>query len=182
MNALAIAGLLATGLGLSALLVAEAWGSRPGAWVAKPLASTGFLVFALFKRFGYYAVPIMTIPYCMIHFDKPAAEVFGAIVAGMALGYLALRSKSWLPGAVLHWAVGISMGVRATLSRSARGAVWWDRPTTKSSIFRMTGGRPRNDPRSACSRGREERAPSNPRRTSRDAADECRDWPPSRRM
>jgi membrane protease YdiL (CAAX protease family) len=69
----------------------------------------GFLVFALFKKLGYYAVPIMTIPYCMIHFGKPAAESLGAILAGLALGYLALKSKSWLPGALLHFGVGITM-------------------------------------------------------------------------
>lgn len=69
----------------------------------------GFIVFALFKKLGYYAVPIMTVPYCMIHFGKPAPESLGAIVAGMLLGYLALRSKSWVPGALLHFAIGITM-------------------------------------------------------------------------
>lgn len=69
----------------------------------------GFVVFALFKKFGYYAVLIMTIPYCMIHFGKPLPETLGAIIAGVVLGYLALKSKSWIPGALLHWAVGIAM-------------------------------------------------------------------------
>ena len=71
----------------------------------------GFLVFALFKRFGYHAVTIMTVPYCMIHFGKPPAESLGAIVAGMLLGYLALKSKSWLPGALLHFGVGLTLDV-----------------------------------------------------------------------
>lgn len=69
----------------------------------------GFIVFALFKKLGYYAVPIMTIPYCMVHFGKPAPESLGAIIAGMLLGYFAIRSKSWLPGAMLHFAVGLTM-------------------------------------------------------------------------
>ena len=71
----------------------------------------GFIVFALFKRFGYYGVAIMTIPYCMIHFAKPVPETLGAIVAGLALGFMALYSKSWLPGALLHWSVGFTMDV-----------------------------------------------------------------------
>lgn len=71
----------------------------------------GFLVFALFKRFGYHAVTIMTIPYCMIHFNKPVAETLGAIVAGYALGYAALKSRSWWPGALLHWSIGFTMDV-----------------------------------------------------------------------
>lgn len=69
----------------------------------------GFLIFALFKRFGYQAVVIMTIPYCMIHFGKPIAETFGSIIAGLLLGYLALKSRSWLPGALLHWGVGLTL-------------------------------------------------------------------------
>ena len=69
----------------------------------------GFLIFALFKKFGYYAVVIMTVPYCMIHFSKPVPETLGAIIAGLALGYLAIQSKSWLPGALLHWGVGVTM-------------------------------------------------------------------------
>ena len=52
---------------------------------------------------------IMTIPYCMIHFGKPMPETLAAIVAGLVLGYLALKSKSWLYGALLHWAIGITM-------------------------------------------------------------------------
>jgi membrane protease YdiL (CAAX protease family) len=78
----------------------------------------GFLLFALFRRFGYHAVVIMTIPYCMIHFGKPMPETLGAIVAGLALGSLAIRSRSWLPGALLHWGIGLSMDVLATLQKS----------------------------------------------------------------
>ncbi|MGM0555050.1 MAG: CPBP family glutamic-type intramembrane protease [Myxococcota bacterium] len=81
----------------------------------------GFLVFALFKRFGYHAVTIMTIPYCMIHFGKPPAESLGAIVAGMLLGYLALKSKSWLPGAFLHFGVGLTLDVLCIAQEYFRG-------------------------------------------------------------
>ncbi len=77
----------------------------------------GFFIFALFKRFGYYGVAFMTIPYCMIHFGKPISETLGAIVAGLVLGYLALKSKSWLPGALLHWGVGITMDLACIIQR-----------------------------------------------------------------
>lgn len=75
----------------------------------------GFLVFALFKKFGYYSVVIMTIPYCMIHFGKPLPETLGAIVAGLLLGYLAVQSRSWVPGALLHFGVGFTMDLLVTL-------------------------------------------------------------------
>lgn len=81
----------------------------------------GFLVFALFRRFGYYGVVIMTIPYCMIHFGKPMAETLGAVVAGLVLGFAALKSKSWLPGAMLHWGVGFAMDVACLLQERFKG-------------------------------------------------------------
>lgn len=71
----------------------------------------GFMIFALFKRFGYQGVVIMTIPYCMIHFSKPVPETLGAVVAGLVLGYMAIQSRSWLPGALLHWSIGFTMDV-----------------------------------------------------------------------
>jgi membrane protease YdiL (CAAX protease family) len=73
----------------------------------------GFIIFPLFKRFGYYAVLIMVIPYCMIHFNKPLPETLGAIVAGMILGVLALRSGSFYLGVVIHFAVALAMDVLA---------------------------------------------------------------------
>lgn len=77
----------------------------------------GFLTFALFKRFGYYSLLIVTIPYCMIHFGKPLPETLGSILAGLGLGYLALKSKSWVYGGLLHWSVAFTMDLLAILHK-----------------------------------------------------------------
>lgn len=69
----------------------------------------GFLLFGLWPRLGWNAIPVMVIPYVMIHFGKPMPETLAAIVAGSVLGYLALRSRSFLWGALLHWSVGLTM-------------------------------------------------------------------------
>lgn len=69
----------------------------------------GFLTFGLARRFGVLAVLIMTVPYTMIHFAKPMPEATAAIVAGLVLGYMALRSKSFVPGIALHVGVAITM-------------------------------------------------------------------------
>ena len=69
----------------------------------------GFLTFGLARRFGTLGIPLMVVPYMMIHFEKPAPEAFAAIFAGLILGYLALRSKSFVPGVALHVAVALTM-------------------------------------------------------------------------
>lgn len=69
----------------------------------------GFLTFGLARRFGLLGIAIMTIPYTMIHFGKPAPEAFAAIIAGLVLGYLALKAKSFIPGIFLHVGVALTM-------------------------------------------------------------------------
>jgi membrane protease YdiL (CAAX protease family) len=81
----------------------------------------GFLLFALFSRFGWYGLLISAIPYVMIHFNKPIAETLGALVAGCLLGALAIRSRSVIPGVLLHWAIAITMDVLALLARTDPG-------------------------------------------------------------
>lgn len=71
----------------------------------------GFMLFGLFKRLGYIAIPVMVIPYTMVHFGKPAPETFAAIAAGFVLGYLAIKSRSFLWGWMLHWSVAITMDI-----------------------------------------------------------------------
>ncbi len=73
----------------------------------------GFLLHGLKHRFGYYAVFIMTIPYCMIHFGKPMAETLAAIVAGVVLGTLSLKSKNIYLGFLIHISVAITMDICA---------------------------------------------------------------------
>lgn len=69
----------------------------------------GLLVHGLKHRFGPYCIPVMTIPYCMIHFNKPLPETVASIVAGLALGFMSLRTRSIALGAILHILVAVSM-------------------------------------------------------------------------
>lgn len=69
----------------------------------------GALLFGLERAVGRLAIPIMVVPYTMIHFHKPVLECFGAAIAGFALGYLALRYRSFLGGFLLHSLVALSM-------------------------------------------------------------------------
>lgn len=73
----------------------------------------GSLLFSLEKSIGKLAIFVMTIPYTMIHFHKPMIETIGAIGAGLILGHLSLKYRSWLGGAILHGLVAISMDLLA---------------------------------------------------------------------
>ncbi len=84
----------------------------------------GFLTFGLARRFGLLGIAIMTVPYTMIHFGKPAPEAFAAIIAGLALGYLALRSRSFVPGIFLHVSVAITMDMLVLWRLGALGNVF----------------------------------------------------------
>lgn len=73
----------------------------------------GYMVQAGRKRLGPYVIFVMTVPYCMIHFGKPVQETFGAIIAGIILGFMALKTRSIWLGAGLHIAVAWTMDALA---------------------------------------------------------------------
>jgi len=76
----------------------------------------GYLLFGLERRVGAAAaVAVQTIPFAILHFGKPLPETLGSVVAGVALGILALRNRSFIPGAILHFAVAATLDALAVL-------------------------------------------------------------------
>jgi membrane protease YdiL (CAAX protease family) len=69
----------------------------------------GFLVHGLKHRFGAYAIFAMVVPYCMIHFGKPLPETFASIIAGIALGFMSLKTRSIWLGTAIHVSVALGM-------------------------------------------------------------------------
>jgi membrane protease YdiL (CAAX protease family) len=69
----------------------------------------GFLLHGLRRRFGAYCIPLMMVPYCMIHFGKPLPETLASIVAGLGLGFLSLKNRSIVLGVAIHLSVALSM-------------------------------------------------------------------------
>jgi membrane protease YdiL (CAAX protease family) len=84
-------------------------------FVALEFFFRGFLLFALERQMGAYAIFVMIVPYCMIHFHKPVAEVFGAIFAGIVLGTLAMATRSIWCGVLIHISVAWTMDCLALL-------------------------------------------------------------------
>ncbi|OGU73836.1 MAG: hypothetical protein A2V93_09755 [Ignavibacteria bacterium RBG_16_34_14] len=75
----------------------------------------GFMLFGLKEKFGYYSVLIQMIPFLILHNGKPAPETFGAIIAGLALGILALRTNSILYCVLTHMSVMFSIDLISVL-------------------------------------------------------------------
>lgn len=72
------------------------------------------------SRFSNWPVPsieagIVWGVYVMIHFHKPVFECLGATIAGLVLGHLSLKYRSWVGGAILHALVGVTLDTRATI-------------------------------------------------------------------
>lgn len=85
----------------------------------------GWMLQALRKTMGAAAVFVMAVPYCMIHYGKPYMESHGAILAGIFLGSLAMRTKSIYAGFLLHITVAGLMDALALYSRHGFPTRFW---------------------------------------------------------
>jgi membrane protease YdiL (CAAX protease family) len=77
------------------------------------------------RSLGSGAIFSMAVPYCMIHFGKPYLEANGAIVAGIVLGSLSMKTKSIYAGFLVHITVALLMDLLALQHRHALPHVFW---------------------------------------------------------
>jgi membrane protease YdiL (CAAX protease family) len=73
----------------------------------------GFLLYGIAPRLGWAAIFAMALPYNMLHYGKPMPEALAAIVGGIALGSLSLKTKSIWWGAALHISIALTMDMCA---------------------------------------------------------------------
>ncbi|OJY18478.1 MAG: hypothetical protein BGO98_32610 [Myxococcales bacterium 68-20] len=85
----------------------------------------GFWLGSLRRSFGSGAIFVMAVPYCMIHYGKPYLEACGAIVAGIALGSLSMKTKSIYQGFLVHITVAALMDWLALRHRKATPLHLW---------------------------------------------------------
>ena len=76
----------------------------------------GYVVFSLAPRFGLWALVISAFPYCLAHYAKPLPEMLGSFPAGLALGFLSLRTGSIGGGVLVHLSVAFTMDLLVLLS------------------------------------------------------------------
>jgi len=77
----------------------------------------GFWLRAM-RSFGSGAIWSMVVPYVMIHYGKPYLEASSAIIAGVVLGSLAMRTRSIYAGFLVHATVAVLMDVLALERRN----------------------------------------------------------------
>jgi len=73
----------------------------------------GFMVHGLAPRLGWAAIFAMVVPYNMLHYGKPMPEALAAIVGGIVLGTLSLKTRSVWWGAALHISIALTMDISA---------------------------------------------------------------------
>lgn len=78
-------------------------------FISVELFFRGFLVVALSKFAGKYAVIPMVVVYAFLHFGKPAGETISSIFGGYILGILAFESRNIFGGLIAH--LGVAWGM-----------------------------------------------------------------------
>ncbi len=94
-------------------------------FVALEFFFRGYMLHALRPAIGANAIWVMCVPYLMIHFPKLWLEATGAILFGLFLGILALRSLSIWGGVLVHAGVALSMDIAALIRKGGLPDQWW---------------------------------------------------------
>jgi len=69
----------------------------------------GYMLFGLEKSIGRNAIFVQTIPFVLLHFGCVFWETLACIPLGFILGYVAYRTRSFLPCFVIHIGIHILM-------------------------------------------------------------------------
>jgi membrane protease YdiL (CAAX protease family) len=77
----------------------------------------GFLLFGLQKSIGWAAVLPQAIAFGLLHYGKPTPEFIVSFPAGIILGLLALRGRSFFPCFLLHWASALTFDLLVIWAR-----------------------------------------------------------------
>jgi membrane protease YdiL (CAAX protease family) len=73
----------------------------------------GFLMFALLRAIGPFAVVVAVVPFFMIHIGKPDVEALSTLVGGLVFGWLNWRTGAIWASAAYHVAIQTTVIVAA---------------------------------------------------------------------
>jgi membrane protease YdiL (CAAX protease family) len=69
----------------------------------------GYMLFGLERSIGKGAILVQLIPFVLLHLGKPFLETLACIPGGFGFGYLAYRTRSFLPCFILHFGIYLMM-------------------------------------------------------------------------
>jgi hypothetical protein len=99
-------------------------------WLGWEYLWRGFVLFGTARTFGLYAIFIQTIPFALLHLDKPLAEALLSIAGGLALGALVWRCRSFWIAVPIHAAQMLildfwcTLRLRTAVTGVGPGALW----------------------------------------------------------
>lgn len=79
----------------------------------------GVLTNICWRWLGWAGIVLQSLAFALLHVGKPVPEVAGSFVAGMVLGIIAVRARSFLPGFACHALVSATMDVFVLIRTSA---------------------------------------------------------------
>jgi membrane protease YdiL (CAAX protease family) len=69
----------------------------------------GYMLFGLEKSIGKSAIFVQAIPFVLLHIGKPFLETLACIPGSFIWGYIAYRTRSFLPCFIIHFGVYVMM-------------------------------------------------------------------------
>ena len=69
----------------------------------------GYMLFGLERSIGKNAIFVQTIPFVLLHLGKPLLETMACIPGGFIFGYIAYRTRSFLPCFIIHFGMYMMM-------------------------------------------------------------------------
>jgi len=69
----------------------------------------GYMLFGLEKSIGRSAIFVQAIPFVLLHLEKPFLETLFCIPGGLVFGYVAHRTRSFLPCFIIHFGIYVMM-------------------------------------------------------------------------
>ncbi len=84
-------------------------------WIGWEYLWRGFMIFGTARVFGVYAIFIQTIPFALLHLNKPLPESLLSIVGGIALGGLVWRCRSFWIAVPIHFVQMLILDTWCTL-------------------------------------------------------------------
>jgi uncharacterized protein len=71
----------------------------------------GYMLFGLERSIGKSAIFVQTIPFVLLHFGATDLETLVTIPEGFVLGYVAYKTRSFLPCFIIHIGIDVLMDV-----------------------------------------------------------------------